>query len=229
MTDLAEKLKGLREKRGYLLPHHGLLATVRPDLLDAYDNLYSGLALTSGPLTEHDHELIWLAILAATREGLATHHVARFIAVGGRRDEIADVLAVTAVASSWRTWQFAHSAWDPHVEHLLAEQAFVAAVRRAGGKLTAAQSHLAALAALTCCGHFQGLGWQLKAAYEDQVVESAMAHALILTMFPGSVPNFVQATKVWQQLVVDQAVAATEPFRIWAEFEGQGGFDEVSG
>ena len=43
-----EALSALEEvhaKRGYLLPHHGLLAISTPHLLERYDSLYSTLAL----------------------------------------------------------------------------------------------------------------------------------------------------------------------------------------
>ena len=38
-------LTDLRAKRGYLLPHHGLLAVAAPELLVAYDATYSALTL----------------------------------------------------------------------------------------------------------------------------------------------------------------------------------------
>ena len=45
-------LKKLREKRGYLLPHHGLLAISSPNLLEAYDSTYTALTLDQRVLSE---------------------------------------------------------------------------------------------------------------------------------------------------------------------------------
>ncbi|MFK7956854.1 MAG: carboxymuconolactone decarboxylase family protein [Lysobacterales bacterium] len=228
MTDLTQRLDRIRQQRGYLLPHHGLMATAMPEVLDAYDALYRQLAFSHGGLSEHDHELIWLAILAAKHEGIATHHVTRFLAAGGTRDEIVGVLGVSAAAAGCPTWQFADQAWAAHVEGLDAEVAFCAAIERAGNGLSAAAIHLSAISALVCCGNFKGLRWQLRAAYRGQVDEHAIAHALALTMFPGSVPGFVQAAEVWQSLIVAGEVEATQPFRIWARSAGQGGHNATS-
>ncbi|MEM1089721.1 MAG: carboxymuconolactone decarboxylase family protein [Pseudomonadota bacterium] len=229
MSELSERLEKIRQQRGYLLPHHGLMATAMPEVLDAYDQLYGQLAFNSRRLSEHDHELIWLAILVARSEGLATHHVNRFLEAGGTSEEIADLLAVTAVASGCRGWQFAQRAWEPHVSGLRAERAFGEAFRRAAGDLIVEQAHLAMVSALTCLANFDGLRWALRAAYADDVNEQHLAHALALTMFPGSVPNFAQAARVWQELITQGEVSASEPFRVWAKLEGQGGFDEASG
>ena len=38
-------LSDIHAKRGYLLPHHGLMAISTPHLLERYDSLYSTLAL----------------------------------------------------------------------------------------------------------------------------------------------------------------------------------------
>ena len=44
-SEAEQRLKAVRAKRGYLLPHHGLLAVAAPDLLDAYDATYTALTL----------------------------------------------------------------------------------------------------------------------------------------------------------------------------------------
>jgi hypothetical protein len=37
--ELSQRLAPIKAKRGYLLPHHGLLAVSSPQLLQAYDQL----------------------------------------------------------------------------------------------------------------------------------------------------------------------------------------------
>ena len=63
-------LEAVRDKRGYLLPHHGLLALSAPNLLQHYDQLYSSLTLTDRHLDRHDHEFVWLGVLMSTQEAL---------------------------------------------------------------------------------------------------------------------------------------------------------------
>ena len=55
-----------------------------------------------------------------------------------------------------------------------------------------------------------------------------MAEGLSLAMFPGGVPNFVDACDIWKNLIAEDSVAASEPYKAWALMSGQGGFDEVS-
>jgi hypothetical protein len=82
-------LEAVRDKRGYLLPHHGLLALSAPNLLQHYDQLYSSLTLTERYLDRHDHEFVWLGVLMSTQEALGTHHVQRFLNAGGTADAVA--------------------------------------------------------------------------------------------------------------------------------------------
>ena len=74
-NELADFLQQIRGKRGYLLPHHGLMAITSPDLLDAYDTLYTAIALTERRLSRHEHEFVWMGVLIATDEILGTHLV----------------------------------------------------------------------------------------------------------------------------------------------------------
>jgi hypothetical protein len=48
-------------------------------------------------------------------------------------------------------------------------------------------------------------------------------------MFPGGVPNFVDACDIWRKLIQEEKVKATEPYRAWASMSGLGGFDEAAG
>ena len=72
-SEVEQVLRSLHEKRGYLLPHHGLLAISSPKLLDAYDATYTHMTLTDRVLSLYEKEVIWLIILVSTSEAIATH------------------------------------------------------------------------------------------------------------------------------------------------------------
>jgi len=222
-------LESVRNKRGYLLPHHGLMALTMPALLDAYDEMYTVLALTERRLSRRDHEVVWLAILVAMEEALATHHIARFRDAGGSDEELAGALSVTALVRGCSAYQFVDSKWRAHLEDFDARRRYLDAFRAAAGAGRLGVAHMAAVAAFTCFGNWQGLEWQLVAAYEDGVDELGIAESLSLTMFPGGVPNFVEAAGVWLRLISSGAVPASGEFRTWASIAGQGGYDEASG
>lgn len=227
--DFAARLAAVRDKRGYLLPHHGLLALGGDGLLEAYDQLYSALALKPRTLSRHDHEFVWLAVLLAVDEALATHHVAKFLAAGGTQAGVEDAMAIAGTTIGYSAWSFAARYWQPHLPGLDAGAAYLAAFRRSAGGTPLRLAHLAAAAAHTCRQAWDGLALQIEAGYADGIDEDELAEALTLTMFSGSVPNFVEGAGVWRRLIAEDRVPASARFRSWAAMPGQAGFDEATG
>jgi len=227
--DLAEFLQQIRAKRGYLLPHHGLMAVSMPKLLDAYDELYTTIALTERQLSRHDHEFVWMGVLIATDEILGTHHIKRFRDAGGTDGELAAATAITALAKGAQAYHFVNDYWLPHLPDFEPQQHYLATFRAIAGNTPLPLAHMTACAVHTCTGHWNALRWQIKAAYEDGTDELELAEALSIAMFPGSVPNYVEASGIWRELIATNEVQASELFTRWAELSGQGGYDEASG
>ena len=104
MTELSSEaeaiaiLDAVRAKRGYLLPHHGLLALTAPRLARAYDEAYTALTLDTRSLSEFEKEFVWLPILISTDEAIATHHIAKFKAAGGTTRDVETCLRLAAFA-----------------------------------------------------------------------------------------------------------------------------------
>lgn len=228
-ADLADYLNDIRKKRGYLLPHHGLMAVSMPELLDAYDALYTELTLKDRVLTKHGHEYVWMAILIASKEAIGTHHIPRYLDAGGTTQEFESILRITALAMGGSAHRFVDDYWLEHLPGLDPFEAYVDAFKRAADGSDTSLAHMAAAAVYTTLGDWKGLEWQLLAAYADGVDETGLAEALSLTMFPGGVPNFVEAADVWRRVVLSGHVDASPEFRTWAELSGQGGYNEASG
>lgn len=227
--DLKRLLDEARKKRGYLLPHHGLLALASPDLLAAYDRAYTVLALEPRVLSAHDREFVWLAILIATDEALATHHIAKFRDGGGTDVEIEAILALAALALGVRAYRFVGQHWSAHLPTIDVKRAYLAATVGLVAKADIRLVRMALAAVHACAGAWDALRWEIEAAYAARVPEADLAEALTLVMFPGSVPRFVEAAGVWRDMIVKGEVSASRPFAIWAGMAGQGGFDEASG
>jgi alkylhydroperoxidase/carboxymuconolactone decarboxylase family protein YurZ len=225
---LAQKLEGLRLKRGYLLPHHALLAIISPRLLDAYDTLYTALALDDRVLDRHDREFVWLAILIATDEAIATHHIAKFREAGGTDAEVESILSLTALALGFEAFRFVDGHWRAHLPAIDPGRTYLGAIRRCAGDTPPRLVHLAGAAIHTCRAAWDALRLQIVAAYRDGVPEADLAEALSLCMFPGSVPRFVEAARVWRELIGSGEVDASPAFRAWAALSGQGGYDEAA-
>lgn len=218
-------------KRGYLLPHHGLLAVTAPELLAGYDAAYTALTLQPRRMSEHDKEFVWLVILTATEEALATHHIQKFRDAGGNDASIEVAFRLAGYARSAPCFAFVADRWSAHLPAYDAERAYRDGLAKlvAGEPISPALVEMAMAAAQACRRGWDEVAWHIRGAYAAGADEYELAEAVSYVMFPGSVPNFVDACGVWLQLIRDGAVEASPPFRAWAELEGQGGFDEATG
>ena len=63
---IQSRLDAVKAKRGYLLPHHGLLAVAAPEVLAGYDATYTALTLSERLLPEVEKEFVWLVVLVAS-------------------------------------------------------------------------------------------------------------------------------------------------------------------
>lgn len=229
-SEAEQRLKAVRAKRGYLLPHHGLLAVAAPDLLDAYDAAYTALTLRPRHLSAHDKEFVWLAVLVTTDEAIATHHLAKFRAAGGTESEIAAAIRLAGVARAADSFAFVGSHWQHAIPGFDRSQAYRDTVAAALAPFAVSQGliQMALAAAQTCRKAWFELALHIRDAYAAAVPEAHLAEALSLTMFPGSVPNFVDACGVWLDLVRKHEIPASAAFRAWAAID-QGGFDSAQG
>jgi alkylhydroperoxidase/carboxymuconolactone decarboxylase family protein YurZ len=223
------RLAAVRAKRGYLLPHHGLLAVAAPDLLEAYDQAYTALTLTPRRLTPHDKEFVWLAVLVATDEAIATHHIRKFRDAGGTAAEIEAAVRLAAVARSAPAFAFVAEHWSTAIPELAREAAYRGALADALAPFAvpARLAEMALAAVQTCRAAWWEVAVHIRAAYAARVAEEDLAEAIAITMFPGSVPYFVEACGVWRGLIAAGEVAASPAFRAWAAIE-QGGFSAAA-
>ncbi len=228
-AELEARLAEVKAKRGYLLPHHGLMALAFPKLLAGYDAAYTALALDDRVLSHHDREFVWLAVLAATDEALATHHIAKFRAAGGTDATIGAAFAAAAFTIGAEAFDFAARDWGRQLLPFDPQASYVATLRIVAPAAPMRLVHLAGLAVQVCRARWRPFGWHLRAAYADAVEEEAMAEAISLAMFPGSVPRFVEACGHWRGLIADGTLPASPRFRAWAALTGQGGHDEATG
>ena len=225
-NELEQRLAAVREKRGYLLPHHGLMALAFPDLLAGYDAAYTALALQDRILSHHDREFVWIAVLAATDEALATHHIAKLRAAGGTDATLGQAFAACAWAIGGEAHDFAARAWPQQLAPWDPREAFLSGMRQMEPRRLV---HLAACAVQVCRAQWRLLEWCLAAAYAEKVPEDEIAEAISLAMFPGSVPRFVNACAVWQRMILSGDLPASPRYQTWARMTGQGGYDEASG
>tara|TARA_R110002110_G_scaffold10333_3_gene50706 strand:- start:2938 stop:3678 length:741 start_codon:yes stop_codon:yes gene_type:complete len=231
VEEVTARLKSLKDKRGYLLPHHGLLAVAEPTLLEAYDRTYTALTLTPRSLSEHAKEFVWLVILTSTEEAIATHHIKRFRDGGGTDEELELAVRLCAYAMGVDRFAFVAQHWSPHLPNYDAERSYRAGVDAIAKDYDIPKGliEMALAATHTCHRQWWALKLHIAGAYRENVPERELAEAISLTMFPGGVPNFVDAADHWKTMISAGEVSASPAFRAWADMPGQGGYDESVG
>jgi alkylhydroperoxidase/carboxymuconolactone decarboxylase family protein YurZ len=231
VAEVEAALSRVKAKRGYLLPHHGLLAVSAPELLQAYDATYSAMTLAERAMSLHEKEIVWLIILVSTGEAIATHHIDRLKKGGGGPGDIEAALALAAWSEGAERHRFVAEHWGPHLESFDAVSAYRegldALLTRFKVERWVAEIGLAA--AHQCHRRWFWVAEHIVGAYAAGADEGAIAEGLSLAMFPGGVPNFVDACDLWRKLIADGRVTASEPYAAWAALSGQGGFDEAVG
>lgn len=230
-AEVEERLAGLRARRGYLLPHHGLMAVAAPGLLAAYDTLYSELTLRDGVLTLYEKETIWLIVLVSTGEAIATHHLDRMRKAGGGEAEVEAAVALAAWADGAERHAFVARHWGPHLPGFDPAASYRTGLEALFARFPVERwvAEVGLAAAHQCHRRWDWVDEHLLGAYRAGADETAIAEGLALAMFPGGVPNFVDACDRWKGLILEGRVEASPIFRAWAEMTGQGGFDEASG
>ena len=230
VAEAAARLAAVRAKRGYLLPHHGLLAVAAPDLLSGYDATYTALTLVPRYMSQHDKEFVWLSVLVATEEAIATHHIAKFRNAGGTDKTAELAFSLSGFAAGASAYAFVADHWSEHLPAFDRERAYRNNLSKltAGEPISPALIEMTLAAVHTCRRAWNELAWHIQGAYAVGADEFQLAEALSSAMFPGSIPNFVEACRVWLELIRSGAVAASPAFQAWADVEGQGGFDEAS-
>jgi alkylhydroperoxidase/carboxymuconolactone decarboxylase family protein YurZ len=227
-AEVARRLDEVRAKRGYLLPHHGLLAIAAPRLLAGYDAAYTALTLEKRRMAERDKEFVWLAVLVACDEAIATHHIRKFRDAGGMDAGIELAVRLAAFAEGAPRYAFAADKWQRHLPAYDRERAYRAALAAlvAGGGAAPGLVEVAMAAVQTTRRAWWELALHIRGAYAAGVPELELAEGISYAMFPGSIPNFVDACGVWQRMIADGEVPASDAFRLWgAARREQGGFE----
>src|SRR4051812_45860314 len=126
-AQVRERIEEFRARRGYVLPHTGVMAAALPDLQQAYGVMYKALTLDVHHLGEFEREFVWLALLTAADEAIGTHHVNLFFKTGGT-DRLAEAaFRLVAWSRGVETYEFLEKHWQQYFPTPGPRQSYVAA------------------------------------------------------------------------------------------------------
>lgn len=211
-------LTEVRAKRGYLLPHHGLLAVTDPTLLRLYDELYTALTLDTRVLDARTRELVWVGILVTVREVHGTQHLDRAERAGATGAEVEAAIELAALVAGAPALRFVEASWARWLPAFRAGGAYERLYETVASRLPleARVAELVAAASHACLGHDAELALHIRRAYGLGIPEPELAEALSYIMFPAGVPAFVSAADVWRGLVGRGEVKAGPGIEAWA-------------
>ncbi|HEY8370252.1 MAG TPA: carboxymuconolactone decarboxylase family protein [Thermodesulfobacteriota bacterium] len=212
-------LAEVRAKRGYLLPHHGLLAVTDPKLLRAYDEMYTAMTLDTRVLDARTRELVWVGILVTVREVHGTQHLDRATKAGATGAEVDAAIRLAALAAGAPALRFVEASWARWLPAFRAGEAYEQLYEAVASRLPLEPrvAELVAAASHACLGHDAELAIHIRRAYGLGIPEPEIAEALSYIMFPAGVPAFVSAAQVWRGLVARGEVNAGPAVRAWAQ------------
>jgi alkylhydroperoxidase/carboxymuconolactone decarboxylase family protein YurZ len=217
------QLEAIRAARGFVLPHHGLMAAALPELHAAYEAMYRTLTLDPRHLAPLARESVWLAILSSCEEPVGTHHLQKFRAAGGTDAQALAIFRLAGWAAGASRYATLDAAWSTHLPTSLRDAYLDGArVLRADGALDEPLARLCLAAIQAACDHPWGLAAELEAALHLGVPEPDLAEALSLIIWPRGVNRFVRAAECWLALIRAGRVPASEAFAAWAAAPDQG-------
>jgi len=225
--EVRRRLDEFRQRRGYVLPHQGVMAAALPDLQDIYGVIYKILTLDAHHLSAFEREFVWLALLVAAREKVGTHHVDLFFKTGGTDAQADAVFRLAAWAQGAGVFQFLHDDWQPYFPESPAGQSYLKGMDALLSAHPDVDRGLALLALVACHAAVDdhwSLQVTLQACYGQGVPEHKLAETLSLVLWPCGVNRFLEASGVWLQLIRSGSVQASAPFQAWADTPDQDGF-----
>ncbi len=186
-------------KRGYLLSYHRLLGASDPPLLAAYDALYTRLTLDQRVLTLEEREVVWIALIAATRERYAAFHMDRGVQAGMTRASIGDSMAIAAACEAFDALQFCQGAFGKWIEDDGAATRYAALFDAARGAIPKPIAEVAAVVCHASRRSAPGMRVHLARAFEFGARREQLAEGLSYVLLHRGGPTMIDAVNCWEQ------------------------------
>jgi alkylhydroperoxidase/carboxymuconolactone decarboxylase family protein YurZ len=215
------RLDELREARGFVLPHHGLMAAALPELHAGYEAMYRALTLDPRHLAPLERETVWLAILAACEEPVGTHHLRKFQQSGGSEAQALAIFRLAAWAAGAPRYATLDASWSGQFGTPMRD-AYRDGARVLLAPLNEPLARIALAAIQAANDQEWGLAVEIEAALACGATEAQLSEALSYVIWPRGVNRFVRAAECWLGLIRAGRVPASPAFAAWAAMPDQG-------
>ncbi len=215
------RLDELRAARGFVLPHHGLMAASLPELHLAYEAMYRALTLDPRHLSPLERETVWLAILSSCEEPVGTHHLWKFVRAGGTEDQALAIFRLAAWAAGAPRYATLDANWSAQFATTMRD-AYRDGARALIPPLGEPLARIALAAIQAASDQGWGVAVEIEAALAAGATEAQLAEALSYVIWPRGVNRFVRAADAWLGLIRARRVPASAAFAAWAAMPDQG-------
>lgn len=209
------RIDEVRERRGYVLPSHAVLAVAAPKLMAAYEDVYREITYSFNALTPFEKNFVWLVVIGCAQTPTGAHHLTDFLDAGGTRGQVEAAAQLALLAIGARSLDTVAPGWQKAMPEYSADVAYSAAVAAttiAAGLATGLVD--SALAAGHACRRdWKRVEQHIVRAKAAGVADDALAEALTVCILPAGNPGFVQACGVWRKLILAGTVAASPAYR----------------
>jgi alkylhydroperoxidase/carboxymuconolactone decarboxylase family protein YurZ len=206
--DGASLLDVMLAKRGYLLSYHRMLGASDPQLLAAYDALYTRLTLDQRVLTPVEKETVWLALIATTRERYAVFHIERAVKAGMSNDAINDSMALGAACESFDALDFARREFAKWVPDNKAVKRYLRTFDAARGRIRPATAEIAAVVCHAAHRNASGMRVHLARAFEHGARREQLAEGLSYVLLHRGGPTMIDAVNCWENCAAELKIPA---------------------
>ena len=204
----AKLLEQMFAKRGYLLPYHRMLGASDPQLLATYDSLYTRLTLDERVLTLAEREIVWVALIAATREKYASFHLDRAVQAGLDNEAISDSVALASACEGFDALHFAQNAFSKWVPESRAMKRYAAVFEAARGDLPHAISEVAAVVCFAAYRNPDGMRFHLARAFAKGARREQIAEGLSYVLLHRGGPTMIDAVGCWEKAATELKIPA---------------------
>jgi len=214
-ANVRARIDGIRERRGYVLPSHAVLAVAAPKLMAAYEDVYREITYTFQALTPLEKNFVWLVVIGCAETPTGAHHLTDFLQAGGTRPQVAAAAHLALLAIGARALDTIAPGWHQAMPEFDGHDAYFGAIEAtaAGAGLAPGLVEISLAAGHACRRDWRRVEQHIVRAKRADVADDALAEALTVCILPSGNPGFVQACGVWRKLVAAGNVPASPAFR----------------
>ena len=187
------------KSRGYILPYQRVLAEYEPDLLESFNAFYHHLTLNPRDFTLQERELVWTALVTATREEVGRIHLQRGIDAGLTPEDLSDAIALAAAGEAYSAIEFATNHWQDWMSRKNAAEHYGAIIASARGGIDAGLAEIILVVCFAARHVPDGLRFHLRRAFERGATEGQIAEGLSYLIMPCGANTLIEAVDVWRE------------------------------